>query len=70
MLVVLGFNDSLRQYFSLNVISRQRGRKREKKEGMIEKKKMSKQPPLAFTAFANTVCLCPAIIQISRMLGH
>ena len=60
-----GFNDPLRQYFSLYRAVSQRGRKKGDK---TDREKMSKQPPLAPTASA--IGPCPSIIQISRTPRH
>ena len=59
-----GFNDPLKQYFSLYRAVSQRVRN--KREKIDERKKMSKQTPPAPTASA--IDPCPTIIQISRTL--
>ena len=60
-----GFNDPLRQYFSLYRAVSQRGRKKRKK---IDERKMFKQPPTAPTASA--IVHCPTIFQISGTPRH
>ena len=57
----LGFNGTLSQYFNLQRVVSQKGRKKD--EG-----KMSKQPPPAPTAGA--IGPCPTAIQISRTPRH
>ena len=61
----LGFNDPLRQYFSLYRAVSQRGRKKRQK---IDKRKNVQTSPPAPTASA--IGPCPTIIQISRTPRH
>ena len=60
-----GFNDPLRQYFSLyRAVSQREGERGEKGQMRV---KMSKQPPPAPTASAAGPC--PTVIQIVGRLG-
>ena len=65
LVACLGFNDPLRQYFSLYRAASQRGRKKREKIGERE---MSKQPQPVPTASA--IGPCPTIVQISRTSWH